>query len=358
VTSPGDDVAGALIGALADEGEHVDDGGFTLDRAAALAKLRDYQLKNPHEYLLILVEAAWAAEASDTTRSAKIECRSDTYVDFRGPTLEPAALLDLFAAVFASTQSLDGEALRRARVLQLIGLAINNALALDIDAVTVDAYDPSGAPVRLHVSPRAALTLVDERPEPALAPGWIRVQVHAQAGLARGLTERALLTARCRHASFAIRVDGSLVSKQSLTHLSGRKRIILDGRKVGEAGYRTPGVPAEILVINRGVEIPLPAPGMPETMHAIVHADLPMDLSRSQLVEGPELEQIRAALRVVRGRLGQPPKQYSQPQSKLSSEAKIGWAIVIGFALIGALFPMLTQSCAREPAPAAAPATP
>ena len=357
-----DDVAGSLIDALAGEGDHVDDGGFTLDRAAALAKLRSHQLAEPIEYLLILVEAAWAAEADDKQRSLKVECRSDTYVDFRGPSLDGPALLDLFAAVFAQTSGLADEPLRRARVLQLLGLAVNHALALEIDAVTIDAFDAEEAPVRLRVSPTGELALVDEAPEPKLAPGWIRVQIHSMQGLARGLSERALLTRRCRYASFPVRVDGRLVSKQPLSQLSGRKKITLDGRNVGEAGYRHEAEAqggAEILVINRGVELPLPDFGMPAGMFAFVSADLPMDLSRSQLVEGPELEQIRDAVRKVRGRLGKPPPVYSSPED--TTDQTVAWLAPLGvvlFLVIGLFVRCAAEeNNANQPQPSA-PASP
>jgi hypothetical protein len=335
------DVVGALIGALVGAGHEVDEGGFTLDREAAFRKLRGYQLGNRLEYLLIFVEAAWAAEPSDKTRLLTIECRADTYVDFRGPSFEPAELRELFAAVFSSPRGLEGEALRRARVLQLLGLAVNHALPNSSGGVSLYAHTRAGARVRLHLERDGSLIVDDRAPEPNLMPGWIRTQVHGDGNLARGFAERALVTQRCRYASFPVHVDNGLVSKRPRAGLSRRKPVELDGATIGEAGYRGDQA-AELLVVNRGVEFAVPLPQLPAGFTAIVAADLPMDLSRSQLVDGPELAAIRAAVEASAAAVGPAPRVYSRVAAP---HTDLGVKIVTAaFALIGLLITLAVLS--------------
>ena len=50
--------AAELIAGLQSDAEFDSDGGFSLDREKAREKMRQFQLADPHRYVLLLVEAA------------------------------------------------------------------------------------------------------------------------------------------------------------------------------------------------------------------------------------------------------------------------------------------------------------
>ncbi len=350
MTDDSQDIAQALVAALADEGLPVDEGGFTLDKDAALAKLRGYQLADPHAYLLLLVEAAWiAGHGSEREQRITIECRSDTIVRFPGPSLDAARLEDLFSNVFASGRGLDGEPRRRARVLELLGLAANNALALKPEAIFITASDARGEGLRLSVSPEAELTL--ERIG-AIEPGWIEFRFDGHgAGYERGFAERELVSARCRYASFPVFVDGMKVSQRErdLGGLYSRADVMLGDDWIGAAGYRRTPEPPRVEVVNRGVSVELPDPEAKTGFVAIVEADLPMDLSRKQLLEGPELDAIREAIARASATL-QPVNYADRPKRSNADQAAIyGLGFIGFFVFLAVLMGVLANRDSSEP---------
>jgi hypothetical protein len=295
-----------LIDALAHEGEHVDDGRFTLDPAKAREKLRDYQLADPHGYLLLLVEAAWLAAVDPHAGKIEINPGTLTTVEFSGVTLEREQLTELFSAVLGGTSSLDAEPLRRARVLQLLGLAANNALALAPENITIEASDASGGRHRVEIGPKGALKI---EPAKARRDACIRFCFHGRSfGVGRRDAERKLLDARCRATRLGVFVDGRRVSRGPKAIITAEpEQIMLDGREIGTAGYDLDDLdrPGLDWYVNRGVSHPLDAKGEPGA-HAVVEVDLAMDLSRNQLSQGPELDAVRDAIRAARGRLDRP----------------------------------------------------
>jgi hypothetical protein len=313
-----DDVAKTLTAALADEGEHVDDGTFTLDAAGAYRKLREHQLANPHGYVLLLVEAAWLAADPLDQGVIRIVPGQTTTISFSGVALEPDSLGELFQAALGRFNQLEGEALRRARILQLLGLAANNALALGPkqihptlrgrsallrSGIIIEASNAKGDCHRVSIDPSGALTL-----EPVGSRQPCRVRFVFSGPLldvfgGRMTAERQLLE-RCRHTRLAVFVDDELVSQKADIDGEGgiAVPVMLDGRKIGLVRSRDGS--RATWIVNRGVAISDP-PTRQSRMQAIVEVDLPMDLSRAQLLQGPELEAVRQAIREAQAQVGQ-----------------------------------------------------
>jgi hypothetical protein len=307
-----DDVAKSLSDALADEGEHVDDGTFTLDAAGAFRKLREHQLADPHGYLLLLVEAAWLAAEQLDRGEVRIVPGQATTVSFSGVALEPGSLHGLFQAALGSFDRLEGEARRRARVLQLLGLAANNALALRPKQIIIETGDANGNGHRLSIDPSGATTV---EPSGSAPPCWVRFtfsgalltlgmrlgRMSAVLWLDRMATECQVLE-RCRYTRLAVLVDGDLISQRCDTDSAWDQPssvpVMLDGREIGCIRSRSA---ARTWIVNRGIAINDPHCRWPG-LQVIVEVDLPMDLARAQLLQGPQLEAVRQAIRDAQAR--------------------------------------------------------
>lgn len=335
-TDAEDDVAGSLLDALAHEGHHVDDGAFTLDSVAAYRKLRDHQLADPHGYVLLLVEAAWLANDWQQPGGVSITPGVTTTVEFRGLALEPGSLPELYSAVLGGLSRLEGEDLRRARVLQLIGLAANNALALGPKQLIIDASARNGESERVTIDANGELE--SKRGKPML-PGTIRFALRGVGlGRARIAAERALLEQRCRYTSLEVRVDDTIVSDGPRADLRDddlgssaptRTAVNVSGEPIGVAGqtcvYDTPAV---AWIVNRGVAVRDPLADASVGVQAVVEVDLPMDLSRNHLSDCAELEAIRAGIRVAIERVPRP----VPPAKAAESRSNVG-PMLLGLAL-------------------------
>ncbi|MFO7565341.1 MAG: hypothetical protein R6X02_22045 [Enhygromyxa sp.] len=294
-----EDVAGSLIDALAGQGEHVDDGGFTLDPAAAYRKLRAHQLADPQEYLLLLVEAAWLAAMGPKRGQIEITTGRTITVVFSGVALAPGSLRELFAAVLGISSTLEDEALRRGRILRLLGLAANNALALGPRMVRIEASDDSGASERVEISPNGTLTHgVGE----TLRPKTIRFSVHGSIlDRVRARAARQLIARRCRLTQLGVLVDGELVSRESPIELTSAVSVMLDDDEIGLAGQASDSRwSGQTWIINRGVMIQVQSFGGAPGIMTVVEVDLPMDLSRRKFLERPEFHATHRAIRAAR----------------------------------------------------------
>jgi hypothetical protein len=292
-------VAGSLIDALAKQGEHVDEGGFTIDPATALRKLREHQLADPHDYVLLLVEAACIAGDSET--GVHIQTGAMTTVEFGGVTIEPESLRELFTAVLGGLRGLEGDALRHRRVLQLLGLAANNALALKPLVITIDARDASGKIWRLRMDASGEQIL---EPGLALEHSTVRFSLHGGGMLEgwRATVEREHVFERCRLSSFPIHLGSDRVSQGPD---SGMRRsrdlpipVRLAGLPIGLAGHaKDLKTPASCWIVNRGVVMETVELAGPAGIVSVVEVDLPTDLSRQQLLHGPEFDAVMDAIR-------------------------------------------------------------
>jgi hypothetical protein len=294
-----DDVAQSLIADLANDGEHVDDGTFTLDAAGAVRKLREHQLGDPHGYLLLLVEAAWLAAEKLDRATVRIVPGQTTSISFSGISLEPDSLRELFQTALGRFDRLEGEALRRARVLQLLGLAANNALALEPKQITIDASNEHGECHRVSIDPSGTLTV---EPGGSAPPCWVRFVFRGPLfppgiWLFRMEKERKVLE-RCRYTRLAVLLDGDLISQQWYRPRS--VPVMLDGREIGCIHSPGGGV-TDTWIVNRGIASTDPYCRW-RGLEVVVEVDLPMDLSRAQLLQGAQLEAVRQAIRDAKTR--------------------------------------------------------
>src|SRR5690606_12935155 len=97
-------VAGALLAELEAGGELVDAAGFSTDAAQARAKLREFQLADPYEYVLLLIEAAVLAGAEPV----RIRTGGGELTVSLGPLrVHREELEQLFAAAFVDLSGAD-----------------------------------------------------------------------------------------------------------------------------------------------------------------------------------------------------------------------------------------------------------
>jgi hypothetical protein len=143
--------------------------------AAAFAKLRAYQLDDPHAYVLLLVEAGWLAGQGRSDGGIAIDTGATTVVEYRGLALEHAALPELFTAALGRASSdLDRDAQTRARILQLLGLAAKVALALAPESLVLESSTPDRRRTRIRIDPNRAVTV-------ATGPGQARTRARRRA---------------------------------------------------------------------------------------------------------------------------------------------------------------------------------
>jgi hypothetical protein len=297
------DVAASLIEALANEGEQLEQGSFTLDPAKAREKLRAYQLGDAHEWILLAISAGYVATGGRGPVHVYGGARAS--VRFSGISVSSAQLEHCFAAVFGRERGLEGEALTRAQVLRQLGLAANAALALGAH-VEIESIEPSGDCHVLRVSPDGTQVIEHERAHGSEV--GIRVEVRGR-GQRRANRELELVRERCQLANTAIFLDDERMSQGPTFNMPlQRVEIRLGDAVVGKAAFEQFGVaPAKALIINRGVLIETEtltecAPGFV----AIVDVDLPVDLSQRQILRDETWEQLLAAIRAVHDALPRP----------------------------------------------------
>ncbi len=291
------DVAAQLISALANEGDFVDDGGFSLDPSTAREKLRAYQLVNPHAYILLLVECAAIAEAG----SVELSCGRTSIAEFAGVSLTRSQLENVFTAVFLDTSELRGEALAAARIQQLLGVAANAALSLSPAQIEIDNVDAQGRRNRMTIRADG----VRCEPIGEGQPGFTRFSVHDPRETERDDHEVALVRKHCMYASFAVNLYGQPMSQGLRRALLGIRtdRIRLpDGRAIGLAGDRPEREPAKLLLVVRGVlaEV-ITLEGLRPGFVAIVDVDLRKDLSQQGVMRDAAFDEVMQAVRDAAG---------------------------------------------------------
>lgn len=294
-SEPERDVASEVVASLIASAEPVDEGHFTLDPVAALAKLRANQLVDPRDYLLLLVEAAYTVGGE---ASIRIELGTTTSVEISGLALASDALPNLFsAALTGASRSTD----TATRVLQLLGLAANAALGLAPRWLTVITSDAEGRERRLVIAPSGT---VEVSPPSAgrISPSTIRFVCHGKRGWRGHAAERERLRERCRHGTLPVWVDGQRVSFGPAAMLTEppsattRVPVIVEGRSIGVVGRMVVSRAApQLILVNRGVAI-VERLDAPLGVQAVVEVDLPLDLSRTKLVESDALAAIRTSV--------------------------------------------------------------
>ena len=191
----------ALVAELSSEGRVESAGSFTLDRDAARAKLAQFRLREPDEYVLALVRCAVLKGA---TRIDVMLDTDDLRLSFDGRPFTPADFEELYGALFVGGEDPDLRARRQ--------------LALGVGAA--EATKPKFVRVVSGAGPVAAsFTLTPGEPDrygPAEgATGG--TTIHVKARLLTALGGRrgrlaGLLESRCAFASLPIAVNGDVVS--------------------------------------------------------------------------------------------------------------------------------------------------
>ncbi len=272
----------ALLARLAAEGELDSEGGFSLDPAVALAKLREHQLRDPSRFVLSWVRAAVMRAA------AKIEIEldaDDVILRFDGEPFSAAELDDLWAMAAGERCSL-----RRASCHEL-ALGINGAFAWDAKTVSVVSgaarveFDREFAMTRASLAePRASTTLHAKRPL-----GWALLRRRLLDASAR-LPEELLLANACAYAEVEIAVEGRRLDLDPLAQQRPWIRLALaddEGRR-GALILRE-GARSQVHVLKAGVEVCTVeldyGAGWVEAV--IDDPFLPLDLSQEKPVEGP-----------------------------------------------------------------------
>ena len=109
------------------------EGGFSLDREKAREKLRQFQLADPHRYVLLFVQALVARGAT----SIRIEIDADDVrIEADGSPLGTGDFDELYSSMFSAVRARPG--------LRELALATNAAMALNPRYVRVDSGDPPG----------------------------------------------------------------------------------------------------------------------------------------------------------------------------------------------------------------------
>ncbi|HWB78130.1 MAG TPA: hypothetical protein VG755_24365, partial [Nannocystaceae bacterium] len=135
----------ALLARLRDGTQHTASGTFTLDRERAREKMRQFQLADPHRWIVLLVRAALLRGATRVRVSIDA---SAVIVELDGPPLSRSDFEELYASMFASSRAPEIQARRD------LALAFNAAMALDPEVLRVESGTGSAA-VTFEMRPNA-----------------------------------------------------------------------------------------------------------------------------------------------------------------------------------------------------------
>ena len=366
-----------LVDALARGGELVDGGRFTLDPTVARNKLRDFQLKDPHRYVLLLVQAAVLKGAQSI--DAGLES-GRLVLSFDGRPFSRADLEALYSDPFAAADTSDNQA------RQALGLGLISAQALTPLPIRVTTGDGSGdfqwvlervldqpdritqAPVSQDPGPRRTTTI-----EVSYTGVLVRSR-RALANFVRISPEELLLRQRCRFAPVPVRVNGEDVAK-GMRLPSASCEVALEGHsgRVGlvKAGSAATGL---LMLVQHGVWITTHALPRPEDplwanalrgarVVALVNADgLHRDVSQLNVIQdalyGELLGAVDSAVEQASARargngpvLVKPGKQ-DYPDATGELTPKWGWGILLPLlSLLGCVFPALAVMMALFSSP-------
>ena len=323
--------APGAIARLEAEGELVADGRqFTLDTAAARAKLADYRLADPHAWVLLVVEAATLLGA----KGVEFEINNAaTRARILGAQLELAKLGRLFDAVFADRGAPQVEAQRR------LAIAFDTASSLEARRVELSH---AGQALVLEAGELAEQASTDAGSE----------------GFGAALTtlgpvrEREQLRTKAAFADLPVVLDGERISSGFVVHAGFARRRFGPERGPGRGliTWDSLGDRTGIYLIASGVVIEqLSGEDWTASMVALVDASaLERDLSLSRFVRNEAFERLVAhaqaahdsfdfgALRVPRVR-GELPKVES-----LTRHLPVAYVALFFFLLLPVLVSVFT----------------
>lgn len=266
--------------------------GFTLDRARAREKMREFQLADPRRWVLLLVRAAIMRGASGV--AIAIDSAGMT-ISFDGAPLEAADFEELYASMFATAE----DPLARSR--RELALACNAAMALSRGLRIESGDGASGRALELEAGREDVITALarprrgtsvrqDDRPRVAVLDRLL--------GIEAVRPERELLRAGCQFAAARVLLDGVAISG-GIAALEAWGTVELEPPWSGRCGYAPSGAPNELVVLQHGVVLTRRTlEGLPQGLVAVVEgAALRTDVSRNEPVQD---EQWHALLTAVR----------------------------------------------------------
>lgn len=292
--------ADALIASLRSAGETAASGVFTLDPVKAREKLREFQLADPHRYVLLLVQAFALRGA---TRVDIVVDTDDLRMssDARPFTFEE--ITELYVLLFAEEGARPG--------LRELALALNAAMATDPRWLRLECAGPDGTDgVRLEQrndEPDKVERATD------LEPG---VRVHLRERFRLGLVrrffavgsdvvrEQVLVRAHCGFAGIEITLGGNVVAKRTAAaDVQSWHEVVLGDREIGSVGLSAIGDKGRLELVRHHVwlgthtfEHPLLA-GLRGTIDV---SHLRTDASLADVVRDDAYDAVLAAVHVAR----------------------------------------------------------
>ncbi|HVI00618.1 MAG TPA: hypothetical protein VM869_17995 [Enhygromyxa sp.] len=282
--------AAQLIDALLAGGQPVDEGSFSLDTAAAAAKLDAYQYADRSTYLIPIAEAARGLDARRISLTTRDE---DLLISIEGVELsEPERF---FADPFAQLRGAESD--RASRALGRLGVGLHMALGhAAIERVAI-SHSSTSQMLAAEYRRDAPVRLARQAPE---VNGELRVLIDRpwrERFSLRGASREELehLRRAVEYSRAAFEIDGRVIS--------GRERswdYVTRGSGAGfryEGGLETEGERTSVIELwSEDVCVDtLPGPGI--AFRAAVHLDAPRrDLSQMRIVRD---EVVSAALEAV-----------------------------------------------------------
>lgn len=251
-----------LIQQLASEGTREASGSFEIDAEAAREKIQQFQLVNPYEYVVELVQAMQVLGA----QAIKVEMDSDElWMKSNCSPLTAAELRGLYAAAMGSMDT------PRALASRLFAVALNAITNIRPAVVRIICWDEEAGQGAIFeqiddedFTVRAADPEVDE----ILVPGiffYVRERFRAQhlveffSSMTSPFPEQEILTERCQFSEIPIEVNGFSVARglalpeQHATETVPRRFDMLGFR--GQIAASRHGRHAIVFIVQHGVLI-------------------------------------------------------------------------------------------------------
>lgn len=335
--------AAELIAGLQADAEFDSAGGFSLDREKAREKMRQFQLADPHRYVLLLVECAVLRGASQI----EFEIDADDMIMSFDAALEWEDLDELYTSLFIDRS---GAGIRARREL---ALACNAVMALNPSFVEIVSHGPKGG-VRARLRPDQPdeVERIDDAPaagEQAPPNTRIHVRERFRPGLLvrflrdrQGtIAEEQALRQRCATASTRILLDGKPISFGLPPGLHASVPFEAEDLR-GVAGIELDSLDSKVVLLSNGVEVARHelAESVPGLWFWVDGSCLRKDVSQNDIVRGDPsyaamLKAIAAARDQVLGKLakawlageyGEDSKPTANEVFRLLSRCFMKWA--------------------------------
>lgn len=298
-------------------GSAVAQGHFSLDEKLARQKLQQFQLLDPHRYVLEFVKAAHLLQATDIRFHID---RTRLEMTFDGQPLTIYELLRLFSAPFTPHDT------DRQRALRHLAIGAYAALGLGLTTFTITTADDTGQslcllqdtvrqlPERpLHFDGSTRIVLTKKKTPRHLLRAWTRSR--------KKLPEITLLTHHCQFSSTQILCNDAPIAKGfrfhdvlTTTHFSDDKTKGIVAISFDDALIRRGEPTIEAYILQQGVLIDrifIPSPLL--NAKVLIHTqNLTTDLSQSAFVKDHDWFQLqnlitswtrKAAMRFLRSQV-------------------------------------------------------